>query len=74
MVDSHVFWVRILYTHVKYDNETDEFDKIHKLYELRKSNENDDSAQEGLTQAFYYFVSLQADKAIAIVDSIGQLE
>jgi hypothetical protein len=51
-----------------------EFEKIHKMYKLRKSKVNDPSAQKALTQAFYYFVSLQTDKAVAVVDSIGQLQ
>ena len=51
-----------------------ELEKIYSLYELRKGNKNDEAVQKALDQAFYYFVSLQADKAMAVVDSIGQLQ
>ncbi len=50
-----------------------ELEKIQSLYELRKANENDVDVQKVLDQSFYYFVSLQTDKAIAIVDSLNQI-
>lgn len=46
------------------------FPHISNLYNLRKTHSNTVSIQKKLDQAFYYFVSLQTEKAIAILNSI----
>ena len=48
----------------------DELESIYDLYQLRKQYKNDISKQRLLDQSFYYFVSLQTDKAIQLLDSI----
>ncbi|AWI26003.1 glycoside hydrolase family 71/99-like protein [Flavobacterium pallidum] len=48
----------------------DVFTNISKLYDLRKTHKGDAAIQKKLDQSFYYFVSMQADKAIALIDGI----
>ena len=43
---------------------------IEKQYTLRKSKSSDKSAMKMLDQAFYYWVSLQNEKAIELIDSV----
>lgn len=45
-------------------------ESIYKLYMLRKSYQNDAKIQNKLTQAFYYLVSLQEDKAQSLLNEI----
>jgi hypothetical protein len=47
-----------------------ELEKIHDLYTLRKELKGHATEQKMLNQAFYYFASLQTDKAVHIVDSL----
>lgn len=49
--------------------EKDELESINQLYALRKNAAADKSTKQ-LDQAFYYFASLQANKAIHLIDSI----
>lgn len=51
-----------------------ELEKIFNLYKLRKNLADDNQQQQLLNQSFYYFVSLQTEKAIAIVDSLDAKE
>ncbi|MBN1415104.1 MAG: hypothetical protein JW973_08405 [Bacteroidales bacterium] len=44
--------------------------KINKLYTLRKEFSGRQKEQKILDQAFYYFVSLQTDKAVHLIDSL----
>ncbi len=46
------------------------FESISKQYELRVKYKNNSSAQESLDQSFYYFVALQQDKAVHVLDSL----
>ncbi|SFZ93614.1 hypothetical protein SAMN05428642_103234 [Flaviramulus basaltis] len=46
------------------------FSNISKLYNLRKEYSNNASIQKKLDQAFYYFVSLQSDKAITLLETL----
>jgi hypothetical protein len=48
-------------------------EKIHLLYDLRKDYKQDNEKQLLLDQSFYYFVSLQTEKAIALIDSLDAL-
>jgi hypothetical protein len=50
-----------------------ELEKIHTQYTLRKYFARDTERQKVLNQSFYYFVSLQTEKAIALVDSLDAL-
>ncbi len=59
------------FTQVPYDTVC--LTKIYDLYRLRKLKSDDITSQKFLNQAFYYFVSLQTEKAIAIIDSLKQL-
>ena len=45
-------------------------ENIYKLYTLRKAYPNDAKIQNKLTQAFYYLVSLQEDKAQSLLNEI----
>lgn len=45
-------------------------ENIYKLYTLRKAYPNDAKIQNKLTQAFYYLVSLQEDKALSLLNEI----
>lgn len=45
--------------------------EVYRLYGLRKQYKNDKAVQEKLTQAFYYFVSLQPDKATQLMDKVA---
>jgi len=49
---------------------TDELESIYDLYQLRKQYKDDAKKQVIMDQSFYYFVSLQADKATHLLDSI----
>src|SRR5690606_6587301 len=51
------------------DSET-VFSHISHLFDLRKTHSNNTAIQKELDQAFYYFVSLQTDEAISILNSI----
>jgi len=51
-----------------------DLESIAKQYALRKSKAADASAKQALDQAFYYWVSLQKDKASHIVDSLAVLK
>tara|TARA_R110002049_G_scaffold207188_1_gene377644 strand:+ start:19794 stop:21044 length:1251 start_codon:yes stop_codon:yes gene_type:complete len=46
------------------------FSNISTLYNLRKTFSGNAAIQKKLDQAFYYFVSLQADKATAILETL----
>lgn len=46
------------------------FDQIYKLYTLRVKHAADSKIQKKLDQAFYYFVSLQTEKATEILSAI----
>lgn len=50
-----------------------ELEKIHTQYTLRKHFAQDHERQKILDQSFYYFVSLQTDRAIELVDSLDAL-
>nr|WP_321453858.1 glycoside hydrolase family 71/99-like protein [uncultured Carboxylicivirga sp.] len=52
--------------------QTSVFENIHQLYEYRKQYKSNSFIQTQLDQAFYYFVSLQVDKAIEILDIISE--
>ncbi|HNW49666.1 MAG TPA: glycoside hydrolase family 71/99-like protein [Prolixibacteraceae bacterium] len=56
------------FTGVSYSNI--ELEKIYDLYNLRKSNAANSENQKHLDQSFYYWVSLQTDKAVQIIDSL----
>ncbi|MBN2486172.1 MAG: hypothetical protein JXB34_09380 [Bacteroidales bacterium] len=43
---------------------------VFRLYQLRKSFAGNSSVQKKLDQVFYYLVSLQADKASALIDEV----
>jgi hypothetical protein len=47
-----------------------ELEHIYDLFNLRKEYKQNNDAQLYLDQAFFYFVSLQQDKAIHIIDSL----
>jgi hypothetical protein len=47
-----------------------ELEKIYDLQVLRKALSGQQKEQKMLDQAFYYFVSLQTDKAVHIIDSL----
>jgi hypothetical protein len=47
-----------------------ELGKIYDLYVLRKELSGKQLEQKMLDQAFYYFVSLQTDKAVHLIDSL----
>lgn len=49
---------------------TNVFGKIKNQFDLRKKLKSNSSAQKSLGQAFYYFVSMQSDKAITTIDSL----
>ncbi len=53
---------------IKYN--TSVLENIYKLYTLRKAYAKDTKIQSKLTQAFYYLVSLQEDKAQALLNEI----
>ncbi|KAA6334766.1 hypothetical protein EZS27_016948 [termite gut metagenome] len=53
---------------VSYDVSVLEY--ILKLYDLRKKYINNTFAQEKITQAFYYLVSLQTEKAVKLIDGL----
>lgn len=44
--------------------------KIYQLYNLRKQFKGDTSRQQKLSQVFYYFVSMQDEKAISLLDEL----
>jgi|WetSurSiteA1Bulk_404760.scaffolds.fasta_scaffold00946_6 hypothetical protein len=48
----------------------DDLEDITKQYSLRKSTGTDDRAEKALDQAFYYWVSLQNEKARHLIDSL----
>jgi hypothetical protein len=52
---------------------TTELEYIYKLFMLRKENEEEEDFYELMDQVFYYFVSLQTEKAVALVDSLEAL-
>jgi hypothetical protein len=56
------------FAQVSYD--TTELKSIYNLYNLRKQYKDDAQKQKILDQTFYYFVSLQAEKANHLLDSI----
>jgi len=66
-------FLEILQEFVGIDYSDYELEKIHSLYNLRKDFAQDNEKQIQLNQAFYYFVSLQSDRAIAIIDSLNAL-
>jgi hypothetical protein len=47
-----------------------ELEKIYDLQVLRKELSGQQKEQKMLDQAFYYFVSLQTDKAVHLIDSL----
>ncbi|MDY0104441.1 MAG: glycoside hydrolase family 71/99-like protein [Lentimicrobium sp.] len=51
-----------------------ELEKIKGQFELRKSFKDDKSSQKVLDQAFYYWVSLQNNKAIHLLDSLSAIK
>ncbi len=57
---------------VSYD--TTELKSIYDLYSLRKQYKDDIQKQKILDQTFYYFVSLQVDKATHLLDSIQTVQ
>ncbi len=46
------------------------FENIKKQYDLRLKYKNNSLAQKSLDQSFYYFVSVQNDKAVNVLDSL----
>jgi hypothetical protein len=56
------------YTGVTYQKA--ELEKIYDLQVLRKELSGEQKEQKMLDQAFYYFVSLQTDKAVHLIDSL----
>ena len=54
-----------------YDNA---FAGISKQYELRNKLKTNASAQKSLDQSFYYFVSMQTDKAVHLLDSLQNIQ
>jgi hypothetical protein len=57
---------------VSYD--TTELKSIYNLYNLRKQYKDDNQKQKILDQTFYYFVSLQVEKANHLLDSIQTVQ
>jgi len=53
---------------------TAELEKIMDLYNLRKKYGNTSDNKKYLDQAFYYFVSLQQEKAIYLTDSLNRIQ
>lgn len=49
-------------------------ENIYKLYSLRETYKNDAKKIKILDQAFYYFVSLQNDKANTLINDIGTIK
>jgi hypothetical protein len=45
-------------------------ESILKLYDLRQKYKSNTFAQEKITQAFYYLVSLQTEKAMKLIDGL----
>jgi hypothetical protein len=60
------------FSQVSYD--TTELKNIYDLYRLRKQYKDDTQKQKILDQTFYYFVSLQVDKATHLLDSIQTVQ
>jgi len=60
------------FAQVSYD--TTELKSIYNLYNLRKQFEDDNGKQKILDQTFYYFVSLQLEKANHLLDSIQTVQ
>jgi hypothetical protein len=60
------------FAQLSYD--TTELKSIYDLYRLRKQYKEDTQKQKILDQAFYYFVSLQVDKATHLLDSIQTIQ
>jgi hypothetical protein len=58
------------FSQVSYD--TTELKSIYDLYKLRKKYKDDTRKQKILDQTFYYFVSIQVDKATHLLDSIQE--
>jgi len=52
------------------DNSQTQLEKIHEMYVLRKEFRTDKEKQAKLDQAFYYFVSMQTQKAIDLVNQV----
>lgn len=48
-----------------------ELENITRLYTLRKLAEGNTADNDSLTQAFYYFVNLQPEKAIELIGQVG---
>jgi hypothetical protein len=48
----------------------EDLDLVVRLYDLRKKTKDSNLKQKQLDQAFYYIVSLQADKAIELMDTL----
>jgi len=59
-----------LQTFAGIDYQKSDLEAITKQYKLRKSKSSDKTALKMLDQAFYYWVSLQKQKAIELVDSV----
>lgn len=53
-----------------YDNA---FAGISKQYQLRNKLKSNSSAQKSLDKSFYYFVSMQTDKAVHVLDSLQNI-
>ncbi len=52
----------------------EELEGIHRLYDLRKANSSNADYQLQLDQCFFYFVSLQNQRAISLVDSLELIQ
>ena len=56
------------FTGVNYDQRT--LSSIFDQYQLRKKYHDDAEKNKMLDQTFYYFVSLQVDEAVSLIDSL----
>jgi hypothetical protein len=57
---------------IEYD--TNEFALIYKLFEMRKEYAGNTDLEKLMDQSFYYLVSLQTEKATALIDSLNALK
>lgn len=49
---------------------TTQLESIYQLFNLRKQNKDNSAIQKKLSQVFYYFVSMQSDKAIELLNEV----
>lgn len=63
-------FLKILQTKLGTTRTQDDFDLAVRLYDLRKKTKDSTLKQKKLDQAFYYIVSGQTDKAVALMDEL----